>query len=140
VKKHPVAFAFLIICSIACLGFAGQPADGEAPVAQASPIDAGPESTCWAAATCSGGGSVSCSGSATCSSVDASCPSQRGYVTCDGVTTYCPICRLLNCTKDGDLCVSTSDCRPPQEDCEFCYCDNGIELPKGICKCNLPPV
>ncbi len=45
-------------------------------------------------ATCSSGSTVSCSYTppATCVAVDSSCPSQRGYVSCNGVTTYCPVC------------------------------------------------
>jgi hypothetical protein len=43
-------------------------------------------------ADCGPYGSVSCSGD-TCSAVDRNCAAgQRGYVQCDGATTYCPTC------------------------------------------------
>ena len=40
---------------------------------------------------------VSCSG-ATCNAVNRSCPGQRGYVTCDTTTYYCPVCEP-ECTE-----------------------------------------
>ena len=57
------------------------------------------KSLCSAVANCESG-TVSCSSDASstsCSAVDRSCPGERGHVTCDGVTTYCP----TECTCSG---------------------------------------
>ena len=61
-------------------------------------------------ANCSPYSKVSCSGG-TCSSVDRNCSAgQRGYVQCDGVTTYCPVCPTPGCNegwveyRDGGCC------------------------------------
>ncbi len=49
----------------------------------------------YCSASC-GGYSVNCSGG-TCSGVDRNCAAgQRGYVQCDGATTYCPVCSGCN--------------------------------------------
>ncbi len=66
---------------------------------------------CSATASCAPHTSVTCSHSApnTCVAVDRNCPSQRGYVTCNGVTTYCPICPTA--CSDGQLRgVWTGEC------------------------------
>lgn len=48
---------------------------------------------CYAQANCGEHSPVSCGGSGTCVAVDRDCGwEQRGYVTCDGNTTYCPPC------------------------------------------------
>jgi hypothetical protein len=47
-------------------------------------------SSCNATAECFPG-TVSCSGNSTCSAFDRNCTAgERGHVTCDGVTTWCP--------------------------------------------------
>lgn len=66
-------------------------------------------------ASCGTYGSMSCpAGTTTCSAVNRDCP-QRGYVTCNGVTTYCPSCttqdHCYECTASGGLdCFSCCLC------------------------------
>lgn len=49
------------------------------------------EITAYCEADCGSHPSVSCEGSS-CSAVDRNCPSQKGYVQCDGDYQYCPDC------------------------------------------------
>jgi hypothetical protein len=75
------------------------------------------KATCTA--NCQFGGAVSCSGTV-CNGVNASCSSEPGHVTCDGVTTSCPACctgtgRQLACCQ----CDQTGDCTT------CCRCDGG---------------
>jgi hypothetical protein len=71
-------------------------------------------------------GSVSCSGS-TCSAMDqdVTCPatSTPGYVTCDGVTTYC---NVACCTNGALKTVSTGP---------ICSCPDGQTSPKDRYQC-----
>ncbi|HEX4965160.1 MAG TPA: hypothetical protein VF173_30405 [Thermoanaerobaculia bacterium] len=65
---------------------------------------------CTASAHCWNGTTVSCSGNnstTSCSATDSNCSvHQRGSVTCDGVTTSCPVCPCdLNCTDERANCV-----------------------------------
>src|SRR6478752_5860402 len=65
----------------------------------------GPKSLCTASANCWDGSTVSCSGNnstTSCSATDSNCSvHQRGSVTCDGVTTSCPICPCdLDCAAE----------------------------------------
>jgi len=53
-------------------------------------------------ASCGGGVTVSCSYNppSTCIAVDRNCPSQRGYVSCNGNTVHCPtMCGVPVCTE-----------------------------------------
>jgi hypothetical protein len=53
---------------------------------------------------------VSCSASSgTCSATDANCPTTRGYVTCNGVTTYCSAACPVQC-NGVPTCSSTKQC------------------------------
>lgn len=73
---------------------------------------------CNATASCGSGSPVSCTGSSTCSAADRACPTQRGHVTCNGVTTWCP----ATCCADTDWCCrcgATSDCYA------CCKCNGG---------------
>jgi hypothetical protein len=64
------------------------------------------KSICSATAQCLPG-TVSCSGNSTCSAVDRNCSiGERGHVTCDGVTTSCPVCCATVCCQ----CDQTNDC------------------------------
>jgi hypothetical protein len=61
--------------------------------------------------------SVSCSYTppATCVAVDRNCPSTQGYVTCNGVTTYCSeICQTTTVCTEGATRYApwTGDCCP----------------------------
>ncbi len=79
-------------------------------------VDYGQQSVCTAEASCGGDPPLSCSGNSTCSTVDRNCDiGQRGSVTCDGVTTYCPLCPCddtpvcCRCDRYGD-CMSCCRC------------------------------
>ena len=103
---------------------------GPAPVAMASSQT---KALCTATATCESG-TVSCQSnvSATsCTAVDRDCSwYQRGYVTCNGVTTQCP----TSCCNSGTprqrqccYCAETGECLS-------CYiCENGFVLYPGVC-------
>jgi hypothetical protein len=52
---------------------------------------------------------VSCSTNGTCTAVDRNCPSQRGWVTCNGVTTFCPVC-TSGCTEGQFRLTPTGNC------------------------------
>lgn len=87
-----------------------------------APWGAKPMSACSATANCLSG-TVSCTGNNSCQAVDQNCsssPQQLGYVTCDGVTTRCP----LACDGCAPLdwcchCAATSDCHA------CCKCNGG---------------
>lgn len=75
--------------------------DTEAPLfvqpifAAAAGDGGGNRATCTA--TCRNGSTVSCTGSS-CTGADANCPSHKGFVRCDGVTTWCSAaCPPSNC-------------------------------------------
>lgn len=61
---------------------------------------------------------VSCQTNGTCVAVDRNCPSTPGYVTCNGVTTYCPACTPPpECSPEGSFrIIRTGNC-----------CDCGLE-------------
>jgi hypothetical protein len=82
------------------------------------------ESTCTAAAECWDHSLLICTGTQTCTAEDANCwVNFRGWVSCDGVTTYCDICQ---CPNEGEKCTSDADCLfRPYPFCEFCWCENG---------------
>jgi hypothetical protein len=68
--------------------------------------------SCSAHATCYNGSAVTCSngGSGSCTGIDASCPSQRGYVQCGGVTTNCPACPLVGYGCTTITCQNDAQC------------------------------
>lgn len=68
---------------------AGLCSDLGEPLATAGPSPASPA---YCQADCGSDPDVSCTGNVSCSAVDQNCPSQRGYVVCDGVYTFCPTC------------------------------------------------
>jgi len=87
---------------------------------------------CTASASCGSDPGLYCedhTSPANCTGVDQSCP-QRGYVTCDGVTTWCPECPGCPsnwCTRDYQCYQSCYPCAPIYtcEDYPYCtdYCD-----------------
>ncbi len=86
------------------------------------------KSACNATATCQTG-TVSCNGNNSCDAWDRDCPFERGHVTCDGVTTWCP----TDCCNTGTpqqraccRCTVTGNCW----DCVFC--EYGF-FPVGAC-------
>jgi len=66
-------------------------------------------------ASCGSDPAVSCSGS-TCSAADRACNGERGHVTCDGNTYWCP---TVCCTGNCCTCDQTGDCFA------CCRCDGG---------------
>lgn len=64
---------------------------------------------------------ISCTGYF-CTSVDRSCPDQRGYVSCDGITYYCAEC----CTEGQIRNVTTGP---------TCSCPDGMTTPKDRYQC-----
>ena len=70
-----------------------------APARAAKPA-VGEKALCTATANCGDGTSVYCesnTSTTSCSSADRNCPGERGHVTCNGVTTWCP----AECTSGG---------------------------------------
>lgn len=102
----------------------GQPAVGDACATQTSKVlfaskRPTPTAVCTAGAACHNGTTVSCSGGGTCTSVDSNCGNgERGRVTCDGVTTYCPLCPC-NDTPVCCRCERYGDCQ------SCCRCGGG---------------
>ena len=47
---------------------------------------------CSATATCGNGSTLTCTGSGFCAAQDASCPSERGWVECNGNRQRCGLC------------------------------------------------
>ncbi|HEX7186274.1 MAG TPA: hypothetical protein VF756_30910 [Thermoanaerobaculia bacterium] len=76
-------------------------------------------------ASCGSYPPVSCSGS-TCFAVDRSCPEQRGYATCDGVTYYCPVCTPITCTEGSFRTLTVGP---------TCGCEYGTSTPKERQQC-----
>jgi hypothetical protein len=131
------AYLLLLACTLAVPAFA---ADGPAPALDlgaeplatpavgscAAPLDGvlfaasggkdgGGGSLVTCTADCGPFTDVSCSTNGTCVAVDRNCPSTPGYVTCNGVTTYCPSC-TAECVEGRFRTYPTGNC-----------CDCGIE-------------
>jgi hypothetical protein len=116
---------------------AGQTADTGAQCVSVGDFDPVPDGICRATASCWDGTIVTCSGASsasTCVSVDASCPSQRGYVKCDSTYTWCPSCPVDECSREGDFCFADYECLDGPE-CEGCFCMTLWERPVGDCVC-----
>ena len=102
---------------------ASQPPKGRA--AAAKPQSGGGEKAlCSSTAACGGGVTVSCnsnSSTTSCSSADRSCP-ERGHVTCNGVTTWCPdpcpCSASVSCGRaGGSVSCSGSSCSSTNRSC-----------------------
>jgi len=81
--------------------------------------------------------SLTCTWTLSCSAVDRYCPSTPGYVTCDGVTTYCP--GPCECTDgatrylwDGSCCDEGGKAKDEQ------VCVNGAWQYTGASICSGP--
>lgn len=70
----------------------------------------GDKASCTATANCGSASPVSCSGSGTCTAVDRSCQTQRGYVQCDSIRTYCPPCSKPPLDPDPCAIYNTGSC------------------------------
>ncbi len=101
-----------------------------APVPAAKRPAVGGKSLCTATASCGGGVTVSCSGNnsvTSCSAADRNCAaSERGHVTCDGVTTSCSTCPVdcdmleNQCAESCSPCpIKTFQCSPYRCRCSF---------------------
>jgi hypothetical protein len=97
------------------------------------------EGYCSATAFCWDGSSVSCNGVVSCVFHDSNCATYlAGYVTCDGVTTSCPICPP--CPHEDETCTSDADCVSHVPPCNMCSCRfssaEALKPPtEGICIC-----
>lgn len=69
--------------------------EGEAVLEALQRIGQEKDTTCTV--TCGTYPQVTCTVSGTCTGVERSCPGERGHITCNGVTTYCPACPI--CTE-----------------------------------------
>jgi hypothetical protein len=85
----------------------------------------GENALCSATAYCWDGTTRSCQGNnstTSCTAVDSNCPGQRGYVTCDGATTYCPTCPPGECGEDW--CQDEDNCASSCYPCDYTYTCN----------------
>lgn len=104
------------------------------PAADLAPVE-GPdvsEKACTASALCDNGTTITCSlsGSGTCQGVNASCPSEVGFVRCGGNYSYCPntcpscpgtlSCEDLNAGNYGPG-VCPSRCVGSDGFCGYCF-------------------
>lgn len=73
----------------------------------------GGECFCLVRATCHDESTVSCSDSTSpcdCHAVDSDCDfGTRGYVSCNGITTWCPECPS-SCPQEGESCTTSAQC------------------------------
>jgi hypothetical protein len=167
-KHHALVLLSLLFLAVPALASADTAAtDLGAPAAEVSAACSAPAgladviqvdfrslAECTALAQCDPFQDVGCVGSDTCSVKDRNCSiGQRGFVKCDGVTTYCPepccatngVCEVsYGCTCENDSPDCDSD--PACEECECsevtncqsnrdCCTPGSICTPSGICLC-----
>jgi hypothetical protein len=120
--------------------FAPTPAASSCPLPQTQPSFAAgrhripaQKDSCWAYCGLS---SISCTG-IVCIAADRNCPSTQGYITCDGVTIYCP--GPCECTEgatryvwDGSCCDEGGKSKDEQ------VCVNGTWQYSGASICSGP--
>jgi hypothetical protein len=126
---------WILACSLALIATAGFALPNDAPVtldmifASPAPNSAAYTTKATCLANC-GATSVSCSYTppASCVAVDQNCSGgQQGYVSCNGVTTYCPSCSSGGgCTEGTIKNVTTGP---------ICSCEDGASTPKDRYKC-----
>jgi hypothetical protein len=108
-----------------------------APAAKGPGGGVGQHALCVVSADCGGGTSVSCHGNnstTSCTGADRNCAvGQRGHVTCDGVTTWCPtpceICEEGWCDNEA-ACASQCFPCPHIYTCNETFCTDR-------CRCNF---
>lgn len=119
---------------------------GQTPVPMAAASKKGPSgevgamSLCNASATCWDSSGLYCedhNNPANCTGVDSNCSAwQQGYVSCNGVTTWCPACPDL-CPPgwcDGaDACASSCYPCPYNYTCNETYCADDCQCRYDIC-------
>ncbi|HYO15718.1 MAG TPA: hypothetical protein VE685_21175 [Thermoanaerobaculia bacterium] len=123
---------------LASLAAPAKPAAAPAPAAKRpSGLE---KALCSATARCWDGTTRRCDGnnSATsCTAVDSVCPTQRGYVTCDGGTQFCPECPTPGgcpstwCT-DQDEQNCAAGCFP----CDYTFTCSSTNCTES-CRCNF---
>jgi hypothetical protein len=94
---------------------------------------------CSATATCWNGTTVSCEGNnstTACVGADSSCPNQRGYVTCDGSTTWCPECQSEPEPCPSGWCSHEWECSMSCYPCPYTYTCNETYC-TDFCRCNF---
>jgi len=121
--------------------FSPSPAASSCPLPQAQPSFAASRHRIatekeWCGANC-GSYTLACTWNFSCIAVDRYCPSTPGYVTCDGVTTYCP--GPCECTDgatrylwDGSCCDEGGKAKDEQ------VCVNGAWQYTGASICSGP--
>lgn len=116
------------------------PAKPAAPTPAAKRPSGLEKALCSASATCWNSTTVSCEGNnsvTACVGVDSSCPSQKGYVTCDGTTKWCPDCPSSGgcptgwCT-DQDEQNCAAGCYP----CSYTFTCSSTNCTES-CRCNF---
>jgi hypothetical protein len=130
--KHLVSIAScaLLVCWAVPALSAG-PAVAAEPLTTGGPVGSvsqAPETEgyCYAEADCLNG-TVSCTGSDTCTYRDRDCPTTRGWVRCDGVTTYCWDVCIIQCPKAWESCTTDTQCQVLGDpECVACFCNHGI--------------
>jgi hypothetical protein len=141
-QKLWLVVVLVVLCAIPCFGQApsAAPLDLAAAlglsggdnfaVAQSSVLflaggGTGNPSNITCTATCGSDPSVSCTvASGTCTAVNRSCPSQRGSVTCGGITTSCAsVCAV--CTEGATRTFNTNNCCGTLVGTETDRCVNG---------------
>ncbi|HEV7505468.1 MAG TPA: hypothetical protein VGS07_11190 [Thermoanaerobaculia bacterium] len=108
------------------------PAGIPAPELAAKRPAIGKKSACSATANCGGGVTIMCNGLSSCSAADRSCPSERGHVTCDGVTSQCSPACSGECPPDW--CTGEDACAFQCNPCNYAYTCNAT-LCTSKCKC-----
>jgi hypothetical protein len=93
------------------VGSCDAPLDG-ALFAASGGKNGGGSSLVTCTADCGPYSDVSCTTNGTCTAVDRNCPSQRGWVTCNGDTTFCPVCEQPppECTEGATRNIPTGIC------------------------------
>jgi hypothetical protein len=117
--------------SAADLAFLASLAAPPAPAPAANRPSGLQKALCSATATCSDGTTRTCQSnvsSSSCTAVDHNCPTQQGYVTCDGATTLCPSCPPGCCNE----AACAASCYP----CPYSYTCSETDC-TDRCRCNF---
>jgi hypothetical protein len=109
IPSAPLADSLAPACAPAC----EEPATLQAGAATRDAEDMGVSALSTCSADCGSYSDVTCDEPGTCLAVDRDCDAgQRGYVVCNGVSEYCPVCEQ-ECTPGEYRFVDTSQCCKP---------------------------